>query len=111
MDVIQELQNGNLLSVLLYLGFSFTICYGIGFAAKKVLMFTLFVVGVFFFGVFLLIYNDILIGFNWQGMNVAYDSFITMLYHTTKELITFALSQLPEATMGGLGLFFGFKRH
>lgn len=91
------------------LGFSFFVCFAIGYAARKFLKVGLVVAGV----VFSLLYLASYLGYvnvDWSKMGVDFDGFVERAKNQFDSAKAFITGSLPAAGMGGLGLFAGFKQ-
>jgi uncharacterized membrane protein (Fun14 family) len=92
----------------LKMGFSFFVCFAIGYAARKFLKIGLVVFGVMFAFLFLASYLGY-VDIDTTKMSTDWDKFIANAKTQFDSLRAFVTGSLPAAGMGALGLFTGFK--
>lgn len=92
----------------LKMGFSFFVCFAMGYAARKFLKVALIASGV----IFALLYGASYMGWlevKWDVMGTAFDEMVANLKNQFDSMKGFVTGSLPAAGMGAVGLFAGFK--
>lgn len=92
----------------LKMGFSFFVCFAMGYASRKFLKVALIASGV----IFALLYGASYMGWlevKWDVMGTAFDGMVANLKNQFDSMKGFVTGSLPAAGMGAVGLFAGFK--
>ncbi len=92
----------------LKMGFSFFVCFAMGYAARKFFKLALIASGV----IFALLYGASYLGYlvvNWDAMGHDFDGMVANLKNQFDSMKTFVTGSLPAAGMGAVGLLAGFK--
>lgn len=94
---------------LLKMGFSFFVCFAMGYAARKFLKIGLVVAGVAF-GLLFLASHLGYVQVNWQVMSDAWDGLWVNAKGQFDSMKAFITGSLPAAGMGAVGLYAGFRQ-
>lgn len=93
----------------LKMGFSFFVCFAIGYAARKFLKIGLVVFGVVFAFMFLASYLGY-VKIDTEAMSTDWDKFLAGAKTQFDSFKAFVTGSLPAAGLGALGLYTGFKQ-